>query len=716
MGKPIVIAAEVDPRGVATGVGQATGHLGRLGGTARRVGTVVATALVGVGVAAVAVTGAASEAQQSIGATESVYGKYADTVVAKSNEAASAVGLSANAYRETSNVLGAMLKNAGTPLDKLAAKTDKLVGLGGDLAATYGGTTTEAVEALSSLLRGEADPIERYGVSIKQSDVNARLAAQGLGKLTGEALKQAEAQARLDLLYKQTGAAQGQFARESETFAGQQQRMTASVQNISASLGTALLPALTEVGKVINTSVLPPIQAFADEHGPELGRQLGQIVVKAGPLANGLLDKISSGIAGLNEGSAGDNLSSIGDSFSRLAPLVGQAVSALPSFADVLDVTATVMEFAADNTDLLAKALPFLVAGYVGVKAAGVAANIAQVAALPTKIAEVIVNRQLVASNRALIASRVGLTGATVANTTAENVGTASRSRSLVGLVAQRTAMVAGAAVTGVMTAAQWALNVALTANPIGLLVVGLAALTAGLVIAYKKSETFRNIVNGAFSVVGAAVRLYLTPVTVGLRLIGSAAGAMGRAVVTAGGKAVGAVRDLRGKVLGAVAGFPVLLFNAGSKLIGGLIKGILSKVPGVGSAVGVVAGAIKKYFPGSPVKEGPLTSWNDGGAGKRLIDQGLIAGINARRGAVAGAIGRVASTSNVTFDAKGKASTMPTLPLGNGQTVIHQTINITVEVDSSMTEAQVGAKILRAIRAAVSQGLVVGDVKVVTT
>ena len=46
---------------------------------------------------------------------------------------------------------------------------------------------------------------------------------------------------------------------------------------------------------------------------------------------------------------------------------------------------------------------------------------------------------------------------------------------------------------------AQAALNTVMTANPIGLVVSALAALTAGLVTAYNTSETFRNIVNGAF-------------------------------------------------------------------------------------------------------------------------------------------------------------------------------------------------------------------------
>lgn len=61
------------------------------------------------------------------------------------------------------------------------------------------------------------------------------------------------------------------------------------------------------------------------------------------------------------------------------------------------------------------------------------------------------------------------------------------------------------AAVTKVWTAGQWLLNAALSANPIGLVVVAIAGLVTGLVIAYKKSETFRNIVDGALRAVGAA-------------------------------------------------------------------------------------------------------------------------------------------------------------------------------------------------------------------
>lgn len=45
-------------------------------------------------------------------------------------------------------------------------------------------------------------------------------------------------------------------------------------------------------------------------------------------------------------------------------------------------------------------------------------------------------------------------------------------------------------------------MNATLLANPIFLVIAALVALTAAFVIAYKKSETFRNIVNGAFDAI----------------------------------------------------------------------------------------------------------------------------------------------------------------------------------------------------------------------
>lgn len=66
-------------------------------------------------------------------------------------------------------------------------------------------------------------------------------------------------------------------------------------------------------------------------------------------------------------------------------------------------------------------------------------------------------------------------------------------------------AQVALGAATGAAATGFWALTAAMLANPIGIAIAAIAALVVGFVIAYKKSETFRAIVDGALKGVGAA-------------------------------------------------------------------------------------------------------------------------------------------------------------------------------------------------------------------
>jgi hypothetical protein len=78
--------------------------------------------------------------------------------------------------------------------------------------------------------------------------------------------------------------------------------------------------------------------------------------------------------------------------------------------------------------------------------------------------------------------------------------------------------MVPLAAALATATAGIWAMNIAMAANPVGLVIVAIAGLAAGLVIAYKKSETFRNIVNTAFKVVATSALTMVSTILLGLQ------------------------------------------------------------------------------------------------------------------------------------------------------------------------------------------------------
>ena len=193
---------------------------------------------------------AASTAQQASGAVDAAFGKSAGAIHKFAQTSAQDVGLASSEYEGMAATFGAQLKNMGVSAKDLAPTTDDLIGMGADLAAQFGGDTSEAVAALSSLLRGETDPIERYGVSIKQADIAAKQAEMGMAGLTGEAAKQAKIQATLALLTEQTADATGAFARESDTAAGQQQRANAQYKNATAAIGKALLPVVSKAAEL----------------------------------------------------------------------------------------------------------------------------------------------------------------------------------------------------------------------------------------------------------------------------------------------------------------------------------------------------------------------------------------------------------------------------------------------------------------------------------
>jgi phage-related protein len=220
-----------------------------------------AAALATIGVAGKAAVDSASRLEQAIGATDSVFGKNAATIKRWGENSATSVGVAKSEYLELSNVLGAQLKNMGVPLDQVTGKTRDLIKTGADLAATYGGDTKTAVEALTSAMRGETDPIEKYGISIKQADVNAVLARKGLDDLTGAAGKAARTQALLGLVTKQSADAQGAFKRETDTAAHAQQVAAAQYENTKAALGEALLPVMTQV-----MDKLAEFTVFIQEH------------------------------------------------------------------------------------------------------------------------------------------------------------------------------------------------------------------------------------------------------------------------------------------------------------------------------------------------------------------------------------------------------------------------------------------------------------------
>ena len=294
------------------GMNNASSRLTRFGGVARRMAGVVAGAamamLAGFARFSVEAIKDASNLEQSLGGVQSVYKEFAGQMVAQSEMAAEKVGLSMEQYQRVGVLTGTLLKNAGIPMKELATQTDILVTLAADLAATFGGTVEEAANAMNAALRGEFEPIRRFGIALSQAQIIEKALLMTQKESAAELTKREKVLATQALLLKQGADASGQFARESGTLANRQQVLAAKFENLSANMGEKLLPIAEVLAEALINIVDSPgfqkaledmVQGFED-FGKWLVSKEGQGAVKAfGDAFLFVIDTVANTVKGI---------------------------------------------------------------------------------------------------------------------------------------------------------------------------------------------------------------------------------------------------------------------------------------------------------------------------------------------------------------------------------------------------------------------------------
>lgn len=190
---------------------------------------------------------AASNLEESMNAVNVVFGSAAKIITDFGESAATSAGLAQAEFQQMASVLGSALINAGIPLDEAAEKTIELTQRAADMASVFNTSVPEALGAMQAALRGESDPIEKFGVTLSSAAVDAEAAALGFKKVAGQFDAQAKAAARLSLIMKQTDRVAGDFANTSDGLANSSKVLTANMTNLQAQVGGFITPALAEL-------------------------------------------------------------------------------------------------------------------------------------------------------------------------------------------------------------------------------------------------------------------------------------------------------------------------------------------------------------------------------------------------------------------------------------------------------------------------------------
>lgn len=250
---------EADIKGFSSNIDKAISDVDRLEKTTLQKLSKVGDSFIGIGkkasILSVAVSAAGAKAfsmaadfSDAMGATEQIFKDASVSVQAWANNLDTSYGIAKKEALSYSNLMGSMLINIGQLTEEQASKQSaKLIELAGDLTAMYGGTTQDAVRALTGALKGNNTMLDNYGMAVNEALIKQKALELGLISGTSEMTLQAKQAATLALIWEQTGAAQGQAAREADGASGAMRAFRTEVSNLSTELGEVLLPIITPI-------------------------------------------------------------------------------------------------------------------------------------------------------------------------------------------------------------------------------------------------------------------------------------------------------------------------------------------------------------------------------------------------------------------------------------------------------------------------------------
>lgn len=185
---------------------------------------------------------AASDTDESFSKMNVVFGESARQIDQWAQNAAKNLGVSREQALQTTGTFGNLFTSMGLGQEESAKLSMNIAGLGSDLASFNNIDPTEALDKLRAGLVGEAEPLRALGVNINAAMVEAKAMEMGLVGLNGEVTEAGKVQARYALIMEQTTNAQGDFARTSDGAANQTRIAKAEFADMSAQLGTTLVP------------------------------------------------------------------------------------------------------------------------------------------------------------------------------------------------------------------------------------------------------------------------------------------------------------------------------------------------------------------------------------------------------------------------------------------------------------------------------------------
>jgi len=195
-----------------------------------------------------------------------------------SSGAAKHFGLSKKEALDGAASMAMFGKAAGLQGPELAEFSKKLVVLSGDLGSFHNADPAEVVQAMGAALRGEAEPMRKFGVDLNSIKLETEAMNMKIWDGHGALTQQQKILAANSIIFKDTADAQGDYNRTSEGLANKTRTANKEFADMQAEIGQKLLPVqlaltnafvkalptLKDIGEKIADVVVPAFKLLVD--------------------------------------------------------------------------------------------------------------------------------------------------------------------------------------------------------------------------------------------------------------------------------------------------------------------------------------------------------------------------------------------------------------------------------------------------------------------
>lgn len=166
--------------------------------------------------------------------------------------AADSFGLSETMAKKFTGTFGSMAKAFGFSEEQAYEMGSALTELSGDVASFYNLTQDEAYTKLKSVFTGETESLKDLGVVMTQTALDSYALANGFGKTTKEMSEAEKVALRFSFVQNQLSAASGDFSRTADGWANQIRVLNLQFDSLKSTLGQGLINLFTPIIKYVN--------------------------------------------------------------------------------------------------------------------------------------------------------------------------------------------------------------------------------------------------------------------------------------------------------------------------------------------------------------------------------------------------------------------------------------------------------------------------------